>query len=106
MNKLILIAFAFAFSTANVAQARVTVCGKLSTVNVFPKCEPGQLCSHLIRVVEVLTQANGLQLELQTKSSTVLRKMSAFKGYAVCVAGNPINDGQFEVTSIRSTQLP
>jgi hypothetical protein len=98
MKKLVMVCLVV--MAASAAQATTKVCGKLSSITTAPKCEKGEMCPHIIRVVEILTQGTGLQLELQTKSSRVLSKMNSLNGKTVCASGNYLNDAQFGVTSI------
>jgi hypothetical protein len=99
--KILIATVLLASSLISVAHASEKVCGQLKSVNSSPKCEAGQMCSHMIRVTEILTQTSGIQIELQTRAPGVLKQMSALNGSTVCVSGNHINDGQFEVASIR-----
>jgi hypothetical protein len=88
----------------NVAQASEKICGVLTSVNIAPKCEPGERCPHNFHVERILTNTAGVQTILETSSQHVLSKMVALDKQTVCATGNYDQAGSFEVTSINAAK--
>lgn len=67
-------------------------CGTLERQYVYPTCNPGQMCSHMVRVQNVLLNTGSTVL-LQTDSSEVLSKFNEYQNQLVCVIGFPYAGG-------------
>jgi hypothetical protein len=99
MKKMLAITALLMMSSAFAQAAETKLCGILGKSMVSPKCAPGKICPHFIRIQWDIFNDAGTSENVETGSSEVFSKLDSLLGKRVCAEGTR-NADEFEMTSI------